>query len=304
MAAACLRPARVMVVPAGPARRPLPGRHRHRQQLQRFPVAGRRRKQYQSPQRSRVWRTTPVVLDPLEWIHRITPPIPGQESHCQRFYGAYSNRGRILRAPARADNSASGIPAGERDNSDLSREARSTWARLVRKIFEADPRTCGACGSRMRIPFLSADPRGVDRILRHRQSERCRTEGPFESRAPPLSPRTLQYGPIDDPKRRPLTPSGRGVPRLMIGYARAPAFCASRHTRFVTPHIPQPPSSQQRYGVRGPPRSVAFRLTGRFARISHQVLVIAASRLKSYAAPVRSPTATVYIGVFSLARRA
>lgn len=39
------------------------------------------------------------------------------------------------------------------------------------------------------------------------------------SDVPPLSPRTLQYGPIDDLKRRPLAPSGRGVPRLMSGYA-------------------------------------------------------------------------------------
>jgi hypothetical protein len=45
---------------------------------------------------------TRVVLDPLEWIHRITAHIPDPGSHCQRFYGAYSNRGRVLGAPARA----------------------------------------------------------------------------------------------------------------------------------------------------------------------------------------------------------
>jgi hypothetical protein len=132
---------------------------------------------------------TRVVLDPLEWIHRITTPIPDPGSHCQRFYGAYSNRGRVRRASARADNPA----AGERDNSDFSREARSTWARLVRKIFEADPLTCSACGARMRIVSLITDPRVIDRIPRHRQSERCRTEDPFEPRAHPLfRPHTVQ----------------------------------------------------------------------------------------------------------------
>jgi hypothetical protein len=130
---------------------------------------------------------TRVVLDPLEWIHRITAHIPDPGSHCQRFYGAYSNRGRVPRAPARADNPDPGISAGERDNSDFSREARSTWARLIRKIFEADPLICGACGVRMRILSFITEPRVVDRILRHRQSDRCRTEDPFESRAPPLS---------------------------------------------------------------------------------------------------------------------
>jgi len=127
---------------------------------------------------------TRVVLDPLAWIHRITAHIPDPGSHCQRFYGAYSNRGRIVCANRQADRPSAGAPAPDpRDNSDFSREACSTWARLVRKIFEADRLTCGACGARMRF---------VDRIPRHRQSERCRTEDPSESRAPPLSrPHTL-----------------------------------------------------------------------------------------------------------------
>ena len=137
---------------------------------------------------------TRVVLDPLEWIHRITAHIPDPGSHCQRFYGAYSNRGRSVYANRQADRPSAGAPASEaRDNADFSREARSTWARLVWKIFEADPLTCGACGTRMRIVSFITDPRVIDRILRHRQSERCRTEDPFEPRAPPLfRPHTVQ----------------------------------------------------------------------------------------------------------------
>ena len=136
---------------------------------------------------------TRVVLDPLEWIHRITAHIPDPKSHCQRFYGAYSNRGRVSCAPARADIPDPGMRAGQLDNSDVSMEARSTWARLVRKIFEADPLICGACGARMRIVSFITDPRVIDRILRHRQSGRCRTVDPFEPRPPPaaLAP-TLQ----------------------------------------------------------------------------------------------------------------
>ena len=97
---------------------------------------------------------TRVVLDPLEWIHRISAHIPGRGSHCQRFYGAYSNRGRKVCVGRQAHSPAAGARAPDaRDNSDFSREARSTWARLVRKIFEADPLTCGACGGRMRIIY-------------------------------------------------------------------------------------------------------------------------------------------------------
>jgi len=128
-----------------------------------------------------------VALDPLEGIHRITSHIPDPGRHCQRLYGAYSNRGRLASAPAAGAGAEAAKTAGDRDNSDFSREARSTWARLIRKFFEADPLTCGACGAPMRIVSFIIDPRIVDRILRHRQSDRCRTEDPFESRDPPLS---------------------------------------------------------------------------------------------------------------------
>jgi hypothetical protein len=130
---------------------------------------------------------TSIELDPLEWIHRITSHIPDPGPHCQRFYGACSNRGRIPMA-ARDGESAnlSDERLPERDNSDRSREARSTWSRLIKKIFEADPLLC-TCGGRMCIvPFIT-DPRVVGRILRHCASVRCKTQDPFEPRPPPAA---------------------------------------------------------------------------------------------------------------------
>jgi hypothetical protein len=130
---------------------------------------------------------TSITLDALEWIHRITSHIPDPGRHCQRFYGAYSNRGRIC--VAAQDDETAGLPAAilsKRDNSDGSREARSTWARLIKKIFEADPLLC-TCGGRMRIISFVTDPHVVDRILRHRESKRSKAQDPFEPRAPPLA---------------------------------------------------------------------------------------------------------------------
>ena len=83
---------------------------------------------------------TSIVLDPLEWIHRITAHIPDPGRHCQRFYGAYSNRARVALCSTHgysAGSTAATHP--EQDDSDFSREARSTWVRLIRKIFETDP---------------------------------------------------------------------------------------------------------------------------------------------------------------------
>jgi hypothetical protein len=110
---------------------------------------------------------TVVTLDPLEWIHRITAHIPDPGRHGQRYYGAYSNRAGVTRSSAVGDSASSPADAQpHKDDSDFSREARSTWARLLRKIFITEPRI-------------------IDRILRHRQSERCMARDPFEPRAPP-----------------------------------------------------------------------------------------------------------------------
>lgn len=127
-----------------------------------------------------------VTLDPLEWIHRITMHIPDAGRHCQRFYGAYSNRARTAIFCANGgDVQPATDPNDEQDNSDFCREARSTWARLLRKIFETDPLLC-PCGARMQIVSFITDARVVERILRHRESARCRARDPFEPRPPPL----------------------------------------------------------------------------------------------------------------------
>ena len=54
---------------------------------------------------------TSIALDPLEWIQRITSHIPDPGRHCQRFYGAYSNRARI--PASRADAKSVGLPAAK-----------------------------------------------------------------------------------------------------------------------------------------------------------------------------------------------
>jgi hypothetical protein len=130
---------------------------------------------------------TSMEMDPLARIHRITSHIPDPGRHCQRFYGAYSNRGRVRLDPA--DGEGAGLPAAilpECDNSDCSREARSTWARLIKIIFETDPLRC-TCGGRMRIVSFITDPRVFDRILRHRVIGRSKTQDPFDPRPPPAA---------------------------------------------------------------------------------------------------------------------
>jgi hypothetical protein len=148
---------------------------------------------------------TSIELDPLEWIHRITSHIPDPGRHCQRFYGAYSNRARISAAPA--DGESAGLPAAKlpaRNNSDVSSEARSTWARLIKKIFVADPLLC-KCGGRIRIVSFITDPSVIDRILQNRESPRSKARDPFE----PILPGSLLIPP--EFLRFPFAPKNRNA---------------------------------------------------------------------------------------------
>jgi predicted nucleic acid-binding protein len=81
--------------------------------------------------------TTVLTFDPLEWIHRITAHIPNPGSHCQRYYGEYSNRARATVSTASGVNAGAAADAQpEQDNCGFSQEARSSWALLPVPQFQ------------------------------------------------------------------------------------------------------------------------------------------------------------------------
>ena len=100
---------------------------------------------------------------------------------------ALSNRARARSAFRRAEiREATLFPGGVNDPSECARDKRASWARLLRKIFEADPLLC-SCGATMKIVSLITEPRVVDRILRHLESDACKARNPIEPRGPPAA---------------------------------------------------------------------------------------------------------------------
>ena len=53
-----------------------------------------------------------------------------------------------------------------------------------KRSFEVDPLLC-SYGAEMKIISFITDPRVVDRILRHRESQECHARDPFEPGTPP-----------------------------------------------------------------------------------------------------------------------
>ncbi len=123
---------------------------------------------------------TALVLDPLEWIRRITNQIPEPRSHLVRYYGAYANR---CRAKFRAEEGKAGIRE-DASEAPEGRKSRASWARLLRRVFEVEL-TCPRCGVDLAVVSIITEPETIDRILAHVRDEDV--DLLFDARAPPAA---------------------------------------------------------------------------------------------------------------------
>jgi len=91
-------------------------------------------------------------MDPLEWLARIADHIPDPGRHRTLFYSFYSSRARGARAKEKA------LLEGVSAESPKKRCCAPSWARLISKVYHADPLTCRQCGGKLKI--VAAKPAG------------------------------------------------------------------------------------------------------------------------------------------------
>ena len=76
-------------------------------------------------------------------------------------------------------------PAPAAESVSPTARRRSSWARLLKKVFEVDPLLCPRCRVGMKVVAWITDPEAIDTILSHRR--RAGLESPFDARAPPAA---------------------------------------------------------------------------------------------------------------------
>jgi hypothetical protein len=110
-------------------------------------------------------------ISPLDALAALTAFIPEKGLQLARYYGFYSNKARGQRRRQNAATAAAAPGAApfsdETPDNDFRRFCRRAWARLIKKIYLADPLTCPKCGGRLRILSFIDDPRVIEKILRH-----------------------------------------------------------------------------------------------------------------------------------------
>ena len=111
-------------------------------------------------------------MDALDWIARVSSHVPAYHEHLLRYDGRYFNaargKGRKKEAqralhPTHGDHPREGNSQAER----FSLKRRRSRARLLKKICEVDPLTCGQWGARMEMISCIDQPEVIHRILRH-----------------------------------------------------------------------------------------------------------------------------------------
>ena len=126
------------------------------------------------------------AMNPLEWLARLADHIPDPGKHRTLAYGHYANRARGARAREKAP--LEGAPA----EVPKKRRCSPNWARLISKVFHADPLTCRTCGGPLQIVAYIHDHFTIKKILDH-----LGLSPPEIERPPPQ----LRYAPVDDEGR-------------------------------------------------------------------------------------------------------
>ncbi len=126
-----------------------------------------------SSQNSHLNSTAAQRFSPLDALAALTAFIPEKGLQLARYYGYYSNKARGQRRRQNPEESvpdATSSAASRPDEvpeDDFRRFCRRAWARLIRKVYLADPLTCPKCGGRLRIISFIDNPCVIKKILKH-----------------------------------------------------------------------------------------------------------------------------------------
>ena len=108
------------------------------------------------------------VMPGAQWLELLLRHVPDCYEHLVRYVGWYSNRARGERAKAHNDRNVPNPCAASAETvSEFAARAKAAWARLIRKVYEADPLECPKCKGPMRVIALIDDPGVIRHILEH-----------------------------------------------------------------------------------------------------------------------------------------
>ena len=126
-------------------------------------------------------------MDPLEWLARLADHVPDTGKHRTHFCGFYASRVRA----SRREKEGSELPV---EAAPTKRRCPPSWARLIAKVFQADPLVCKRCRGPLEVVAYVTDTVPIRRILDHL--------GLSPPEKPPPDVREVVRVPVDDEGRQ------------------------------------------------------------------------------------------------------
>ena len=141
------------------------------------------------------------LMPGAQWLELLCRHIPDRFEHLVRYVGWYSTRVRGDRPRKAVPGAAMQAPEG---GQVTAARARSAWARLIHKVYEADPLECPKCGAPMQVIALIDGAEVIRQILEHlgcwapREVQRTQRAPPRNGKGPKSPARELTYYPVPD----------------------------------------------------------------------------------------------------------
>lgn len=107
-----------------------------------------------------------MTLDPLEFLERISHFIPYPRRHRRHYHGALAPSSQLRKqiannAQKRLENTAK----AKAEVIEKTKKVSQNWAKLIARIYEADPLTCSSCGKKIKIIAFVTHAAQIQRIL-------------------------------------------------------------------------------------------------------------------------------------------
>ena len=140
------------------------------------------------------------IMSGADWLAQLCRHISDRFEHLVRYAGWYSNRSRGKRRCMKSQPAE--VATRQIDVREAAR-VRSTWARLIHKVYKVDPLGCPKCKGPMRVIALIDDKAVIRKILAHLglwapQIVAGKGPGPPAPDPPEASAPILTYHPVPD----------------------------------------------------------------------------------------------------------
>jgi hypothetical protein len=126
--------------------------------------------------------TTPLLLEPLDFIARLAALVPKPRVNRVRYHGVFAPNSR-LRAQVTPARRPRRPPSETRTPAE--RHAALTGAQRLRRVFNIDIETGEHCGAPVKIIATIEDPTVIRHILDHLQRREQALSASHPARAPP-----------------------------------------------------------------------------------------------------------------------